>query len=213
MKRPTLLLVMALGAAGPAGLWRYTHLHHGRGPDDRDGDLDDAPPVADLPLRRGTDLHAGAVRSRRAAHRRDPQDGLARGLAHFDRSTERPRGHARQRRRAAGRGAVRRRHGDLQPVLLPERALGIDSRSSRTWTPSISTDRTRETCVVSFDVPTELPAGSGIFYEPADLVCFKPTGGGGPGDWTFAGIVFDASAAGLGVSISDNLIGADGGPA
>lgn len=67
--------------------------------------------------------------------------------------------------------------------------------------------------IASFDVPLELPAGSGTFFEPADLVRFDPTGGGSCSDWMLSGVnpAFDASAAGAGIPLSDNLVGADDG--
>lgn len=67
--------------------------------------------------------------------------------------------------------------------------------------------------IVSFDVPVELPAGSGNWFEPADLLRFTRTGAP-PFGWTFMLVgnpVFDASAAGTGgVEISYNTIGTDG---
>lgn len=63
--------------------------------------------------------------------------------------------------------------------------------------------------VVSFDIPVELPAGSGTWYDPADLVRFRPTGAA-CGSWALAGAnpAFDASAAGAGIPTSDNVIDA-----
>ena len=59
--------------------------------------------------------------------------------------------------------------------------------------------------IVSFDVPTEI---AGAVYDPADLLRYTRTGPGCAG-WQFAGLVFDASAAGAGIATSDNLIGVD----
>jgi len=47
-----------------------------------------------------------------------------------------------------------------------------------------------------------------VIYDPADLVRYT-SNGAGCGAWQFSGVVFDASAAGAGVAVSDNLIGAD----
>lgn len=65
--------------------------------------------------------------------------------------------------------------------------------------------------VVSFDVPTELPPGSGTYYDPADLVRFLPTGAAGCAAWVLSALnpAFDASATGAGIPTTDNLIGAD----
>jgi hypothetical protein len=64
--------------------------------------------------------------------------------------------------------------------------------------------------VVSFDAPVELPPGGGIWYEPADLIRFVPTGAG-CGAWALAAAnpAFDASAAGAGIPNSDNVVDAE----
>jgi hypothetical protein len=61
--------------------------------------------------------------------------------------------------------------------------------------------------IVSFDVPTTIGAFN---FDPADLVLFDHTVPG-CGGWTIpaANPVFDASAAGAGVPLSANVIGAD----
>lgn len=59
--------------------------------------------------------------------------------------------------------------------------------------------------IVSFDIPTEI---AGVIYDPADLVRYTRAVAGCAG-WQFAGVVFDASAAGAGVATANNLIGAD----
>jgi hypothetical protein len=60
---------------------------------------------------------------------------------------------------------------------------------------------------VSFDVPSTIGPDT---FEPADLVAYRKTGAGCAG-WTIAGAnpVFDASAAGTGIPLSSNVIGAD----
>ncbi len=65
--------------------------------------------------------------------------------------------------------------------------------------------------IVSFDVPTDLPPFS--TFEPSDFVRFLPAGGPLCSDWALAAAnpAFDASAAGAGVSLSTNAIGADDG--
>ncbi len=65
--------------------------------------------------------------------------------------------------------------------------------------------------VVSFDVPTTIGAAT---FDPADLVRYKPTGGGTCADWALSASnpAFDASASGTGVPTSSNVIGADEGP-
>ena len=62
--------------------------------------------------------------------------------------------------------------------------------------------------VLSFDVPVDLSAIGGAVYEPSDLVRFTRTGAGCIG-WTVNGLFFDASAVIPGISISDNVIGAE----
>jgi len=62
--------------------------------------------------------------------------------------------------------------------------------------------------IVSFLATVELPAGSGVIHEPADLVRYSRTGPG-VADWAFSGIVFDASSAGAGIPGRLNVIGAD----
>ena len=59
---------------------------------------------------------------------------------------------------------------------------------------------------VSFDVPTTI----GATFEPGDLVAYRRTGAGCAG-WTIAPVnpVFDASAAGTGIPLSSNVIGAE----
>ena len=66
--------------------------------------------------------------------------------------------------------------------------------------------------IVSFDVPTELPPGSGTLYEPGDLVRFEPSGGLGCAAWVLSASnpAFDATGPGV-VPSTDNIIGADGG--
>lgn len=62
--------------------------------------------------------------------------------------------------------------------------------------------------VVSFDVPVEIPAGSGVFHDPADLLRYErllP----GCGGWAFLGVEYDASASGVVSPSAANVIGAD----
>jgi len=63
--------------------------------------------------------------------------------------------------------------------------------------------------IVSFDVPTDL--GGLPTFDPADLVRFVPTGPGVCAGWALAAAnpAFDASAAGLGIPTSSNVIAAD----
>jgi len=60
--------------------------------------------------------------------------------------------------------------------------------------------------IVSFEVPVELPAGSGAFFEPSDLVAFERQTDG-CADWSLSADnpSFDASAAGSGVPAGANL--------
>jgi hypothetical protein len=60
---------------------------------------------------------------------------------------------------------------------------------------------------VSFDVPATIGA---VTFEPADLVAYRRTGAG-CGGWTIlpGNPVFDASAAGTGVPLSSNVVGAE----
>jgi len=60
---------------------------------------------------------------------------------------------------------------------------------------------------LSFDVPTTI---GGKTFDAADLVAYRRTGAGCSG-WTIAPVnpVFDASAAGTGIPVSSNVIGAD----
>jgi hypothetical protein len=62
--------------------------------------------------------------------------------------------------------------------------------------------------VVSFDVVTTI---GGSTFDPADLVRYGPTGGGTCASWKLAAVplAFDASAAGTGVPLTGNVIGAD----
>jgi hypothetical protein len=63
---------------------------------------------------------------------------------------------------------------------------------------------------LSFDVHTDIGAFVGpTAVEPADIVRFQPLGPGLCPGWLFAGIFFDASAAGAGVPNSSNVGGAD----
>jgi len=64
--------------------------------------------------------------------------------------------------------------------------------------------------IVSFDVATTI--GASIF-DSADLVRYTPTAGGTCASWALAAtaLAFDASAAGLGVPPTGNVIGADSG--
>jgi hypothetical protein len=59
--------------------------------------------------------------------------------------------------------------------------------------------------VVSFDAPTLV---AGTFYDPADLLLYRRFGPG-CGSWLFNSVYFDASASGVGIPTSVNLIGAD----
>lgn len=61
--------------------------------------------------------------------------------------------------------------------------------------------------VVGFDIPVELPAGSGIFHGRNDLVRYTRTAPG-CGGWTFAGSVFVGASAGSGIPPSSNVTGA-----
>jgi hypothetical protein len=60
---------------------------------------------------------------------------------------------------------------------------------------------------VSFDVPTTLGT---VTFDPGDLVAWRRTGPG-CADWLLAGTnpAFDASAAGIGIPASSNVIGAE----
>ena len=60
---------------------------------------------------------------------------------------------------------------------------------------------------VSFDVPATIAAAT---YEPGDLVAYRRTGPGCDG-WTIleTNPAFDASAAGTGIPVSSNVVGAD----
>ena len=62
--------------------------------------------------------------------------------------------------------------------------------------------------VMSFDIPVEVPPGSGTIAEPSDLVRYTP-GGGGPTDWSLVGVDFVAAAAGAGIPPTGNVVGAD----
>jgi hypothetical protein len=62
--------------------------------------------------------------------------------------------------------------------------------------------------ILSFRSPVELPADSGNFRAPADLVRFRHFGNGAA-DWSYEGVVFDSSAVGDGVLAWRNVIGAD----
>ncbi len=63
---------------------------------------------------------------------------------------------------------------------------------------------------LSFDVPTDIGGFVGpTAVEPADIVRFTPTGAGVCSGWIFAGLAFDASAAGTGVPLTSNVGGVD----
>lgn len=58
---------------------------------------------------------------------------------------------------------------------------------------------------LSFDVPTTI---AGTTYDPADLLLFRRVGPA-CGNWVFVALLFDASAAGIGIPTTSNLIGSD----
>ncbi len=61
--------------------------------------------------------------------------------------------------------------------------------------------------ILSFDVPTSI---AGTTFDPADLVRYTRTViPGGCSDWQLVGVEFDASAAGAGIPVNYNVIGAD----
>ncbi len=63
---------------------------------------------------------------------------------------------------------------------------------------------------VSFDVHTDIGGFVGpTAIEPADIVRFTPAGPGVCPGWVFAGLAYDASAAGTGIANSSNVGGAD----
>ncbi len=103
---------------------------------------------------------------------------------------------------------VIRRHGSgLYDLFFCGAALGISSDVNLDALYLAGGDA--GSLVASFDIPFEFPSGSGTFYDPADLLRFARTSGGGCADWSIAGFALDASAAGSGIAAANNVVAAD----